>query len=221
MQVQPLVSQGSPPPRFDHRVAERDLDQCEDAAQHSCLHQLIHLPVDVLHARIGDNRRYAADLFAGFCENLAGRDRIKPFCEPPGEDPTGEIVDDGVQINLHASDEANHRYGHAGEIIERRRRVLEATYRAKPERFVRGIPHPPALPGAVWINPPERDPIGKTTGAAAENGAHISRVSRVLDGSKGTDIPGNDGASPFAAVFGASAHGFSHTKFEEVGVSNC
>lgn len=112
-------------------------------------------------------------------------------------------------------------YGHAGEMIERRRRVLEAAYRTKPERFVRGIPRPPALPGAVWINSPERDPIGTITGTAAENGAHILRLSRVLNDSKGTGTPWNDGASPFVAAFGASAHGSSHTKLEEVGVSNC
>ncbi len=28
-------------------------------------------------------------------------------------------------------------------------------YQAHPERFVKGLPVPPALPKAVWINPPK------------------------------------------------------------------
>jgi putative transposase len=35
-----------------------------------------------------------------------------------------------------------------------RARVLQAAYAANPDRFIRGIPHPPALPIAVWINKP-------------------------------------------------------------------
>ena len=45
-------------------------------------------------------------------------------------------------------------YGFAEDVIESRRKVLEAAYRAHPERFVRGVPIPPPLPEAVWINPP-------------------------------------------------------------------
>ena len=44
--------------------------------------------------------------------------------------------------------------GRAAEVVERRRRVLEAAYRAHPQRFFRGPPQPPALPTAVWINKP-------------------------------------------------------------------
>ena len=47
-------------------------------------------------------------------------------------------------------------YGLAEDVIECRRKVLEAAYRAHPERFVRGVPSPPPLPEAVWINPPAR-----------------------------------------------------------------
>ena len=36
-----------------------------------------------------------------------------------------------------------------------RARVLAAAYAATPERFVRHQPQPPALPTAVWINPPK------------------------------------------------------------------
>lgn len=45
-------------------------------------------------------------------------------------------------------------YGRSGEVLERRAKVLAAAFNAHPERFVRGMPEPAELPGAVWINPP-------------------------------------------------------------------
>jgi putative transposase len=45
-------------------------------------------------------------------------------------------------------------YGQAVETIAARQQVLVEAYKAHPERFVRGTPKPPALPTAVWINPP-------------------------------------------------------------------
>ena len=45
-------------------------------------------------------------------------------------------------------------YGRAEAVREDRARVLAAAYAAHPERFVRGVPTPPQLPTAVWINPP-------------------------------------------------------------------
>jgi putative transposase len=48
-------------------------------------------------------------------------------------------------------------YGLAQEVMDARRQVLMAAYAAHPERFVRKPPQPPILPGAAWINPPERE----------------------------------------------------------------
>jgi putative transposase len=45
-------------------------------------------------------------------------------------------------------------YGLAKDVIESRKKVLEVAFEAYPERFVRGVPFPPALPEAAWINPP-------------------------------------------------------------------
>ena len=44
--------------------------------------------------------------------------------------------------------------GQAAATIAARQEVLVAAYQTHPERFVRGTPKPPALPTAVWINPP-------------------------------------------------------------------
>lgn len=48
-------------------------------------------------------------------------------------------------------------YGRAEEAREQRARVLAAAYAANPERFVRGLPQPPTLPIAAWINPPKTE----------------------------------------------------------------
>lgn len=45
-------------------------------------------------------------------------------------------------------------YGQASKVIAARSRTLRSAYTAHPERFVQGIPQPPQLPTAVWINPP-------------------------------------------------------------------
>lgn len=48
--------------------------------------------------------------------------------------------------------------GQAPALFQGRQQVLAAAYAAHPERFVRGLPQPPALPTEVWINPLEPDP---------------------------------------------------------------
>lgn len=45
-------------------------------------------------------------------------------------------------------------YGRAAALTAQRQATLHAAYEAHPERFVKGLPQPPALPEAVWINPP-------------------------------------------------------------------
>jgi putative transposase len=47
-------------------------------------------------------------------------------------------------------------YGAAERVRDERQRALSAAYAAHPERFVQGLPAPPALPTAAWINPPSR-----------------------------------------------------------------
>lgn len=45
-------------------------------------------------------------------------------------------------------------YGLAQAVVNERAAVLAAAHAAHPERFVRGVPTPPALPTEVWINKP-------------------------------------------------------------------
>jgi putative transposase len=46
-------------------------------------------------------------------------------------------------------------YGQATQRLRDRKLVLRHAFEANPERFVRGVPTPPALPTAVWINRPK------------------------------------------------------------------
>ena len=46
-------------------------------------------------------------------------------------------------------------YGEASRLLAERQQTLNLAYAAHPERFVKGQPVPPALPTAVWINPPQ------------------------------------------------------------------
>jgi putative transposase len=48
-------------------------------------------------------------------------------------------------------------YGRAQAIREQRGVVLLDAYGKHPERFVRNIPTPPALPAVAWINQPEKE----------------------------------------------------------------
>lgn len=45
--------------------------------------------------------------------------------------------------------------GHAHEIREKRCEILRSAYAKHPERFVKGIPLPPQIPQAAWINKPQ------------------------------------------------------------------
>jgi putative transposase len=47
--------------------------------------------------------------------------------------------------------------GRASEVLAARQQALLLAYREHPERFPRGIPTPPRLPEAVWINSPKEE----------------------------------------------------------------
>jgi putative transposase len=52
-------------------------------------------------------------------------------------------------------------HGLADQRIANRAQVLARAYAAHPERFVGGLPQPPARPTAVWINPPKPPPTDR------------------------------------------------------------
>jgi putative transposase len=66
-------------------------------------------------------------------------------------------------------------YGTASRIFTDRQRTLQLAYAAHPERFVKGRPVPPALPTAVWINPPK---VGAGPIAVVEAGGPVGNSER-------------------------------------------
>jgi putative transposase len=48
-------------------------------------------------------------------------------------------------------------YGKTDAVTSHRRMVLASAFDAHPERFVRGLPVPPSLPEAAWINKPKAE----------------------------------------------------------------
>ena len=52
---------------------------------------------------------------------------------------------------------ASLHYGLASEVVASRQATLQLAYDAHPERFVNGVPTPPELPTAVWINSPSNN----------------------------------------------------------------
>ena len=54
-------------------------------------------------------------------------------------------------------------FGKAEQQREKRALVLRRAFEKNPERFVRGLPTPPALPEQVWINKPKEAGLGNNT----------------------------------------------------------
>ena len=63
-------------------------------------------------------------------------------------------------IGLHTPESVH--YGRAQDVREARSKVLLTAYELHPERFVKKVPVPPALPEAVWINKPK--PVAVSVG---------------------------------------------------------
>jgi putative transposase len=51
--------------------------------------------------------------------------------------------------------------GRADALHAERARVLATAFAPNPQRFVRGVPAPPALPTAAWINRPSTEEIAR------------------------------------------------------------
>jgi putative transposase len=95
---------------------------------------------------------------------------------------------------------ADVHYGRAAAKTAQRAAVLAQAYARHPERFVRGLPQPPALPTAVWINKPQ---VGLTAEIRDEvAGSEALRCPRIDDLELGRDntTPALAGSQPVEAV---------------------
>ncbi len=81
-----------------------------------------------------------------------------------------------------------------------REATLRKAFAATPERFVRGVPIPPALPQAVWINKPRSLDEHNRLPSAIEPGERVARptewrsalAGRSLDGELASSAPANE-----------------------------
>lgn len=87
----------------------------------------------------------------GFPDRFGSIQHSRTFCRPFFDWYNHEHRHSGIGLMTPA---AVH-FGHAAAMHAERARVLAAAYTARPERFVHGVPLPPALPTAAWINKPE------------------------------------------------------------------
>jgi hypothetical protein len=63
---------------------------------------------------------------------------------------------------------ADVHYGRAAAKTAQRAAALAAAHGRHPERFVHGVPLPPVLPAAVWINKPKLGLIAPFAGHGSE-----------------------------------------------------
>jgi len=97
-------------------------------------------------------------------------------------------------------------YGKAEQVRSQRQVVLASAFYSHPERFVRGIPMPPSLPEAVWINKPKVE----STSVVVAGDISIPEVSeyRAEEDRRSWDITEIDSSSPALQQYG------NDTKFE-------
>jgi len=88
-------------------------------------------------------------------------------------------------------------HGLAETRLAEREAALRHAFAATPERFVRGVPTPPALPQAVWINKPRTLHQPDSVPLDREPGERVARspvwrsalAGRTLDGEVSSSSP--------------------------------
>jgi putative transposase len=99
-------------------------------------------------------------------------------------------------------------HGLAEQRLVQRTAVLQTAFAAIPERFVRGLPTPPALPRAVWINKPRMLDAHAQTSGAGEPGERVVRptgwrsalAERILEGEASSSAPADRTERELAAA---------------------
>jgi putative transposase len=98
-------------------------------------------------------------------------------------------------------------YGLAGQVTGKRQQVLQAAYDQHPERFVKGVPIPPQLPEAVWINPPRNADDGPTTAPRGHPATHTEAIPAITGDPPGAQAGSRvGGCLPTCAALDAGEH---------------
>ncbi len=107
VQVEPVMFERSPP-GFDHGVRKGDLDLGEETAEPAESEEGVHLAIDILDTRVGeDGGRCAVRGKVGgrFEEHVASGLWFEAKGGLPGEDSAGVVVYDCVQVDARAIEE--------------------------------------------------------------------------------------------------------------------
>jgi putative transposase len=120
---------------------------------------LADLGVTKTHSRphVSNDNPYSESQFKtlkyrpGFPDRFASIEEARAFCQDFFRWYNAEHRHSGIGL---LPPEVVH-YGQAQDAYDARAQVLATAYVAHPERFVRQAPHPPQLPTAAWINPPQ------------------------------------------------------------------
>jgi len=140
-----------------------------------------------------------------FPERFASAEAARAFCHPFFTWYNTEHRHGGIAWLTPAMV----HYGQVELVRTARRQILATAYAAHPERFVRRAPEPPAVPDAVWINPPAPN-LGASPRIRESRDARLEpeRLSNPriddLKGGRDLDTPENDGpvVSPAALTSG-------------------
>jgi putative transposase len=107
--------------------------------------------------RVSDDNPYSESQFKtlkyrpGFPDRFGSIQDARSFCQDFFPWYNCEHRHSG--IGLLTPETVHH--GKAESVTDQRRMVLASAFDAHPERFVRGLPVPPSLPEAAWINKPK------------------------------------------------------------------
>lgn len=93
----------------------------------------------------------------GFPERFGSIEVARGFCRPFFDWYNNTHRHSGIGLMAPAAVHC----GRADVLHAERARVLAAPFAATPERCVRGVPSPPALPCAAWINPPSTQEVAR------------------------------------------------------------
>jgi putative transposase len=119
---------------------------------------LADLGVDKTHSRphVSNDNPYSESQFKTmkyrpqFPDRFGGIEEARAFCRIFFPWYNNEHRHSGIGLLTPAAVHC----GRAMQITTQRGSVLKGAFDAHPERFVRGMPRPPAHPTAAWINPP-------------------------------------------------------------------
>jgi putative transposase len=121
----------------------------------------------------------------GFPERFGSIEDARSFCQEFFAWYNQEHRHSGIGLMTPA---AVH-HGKVDAIGRVRRAALSEAFLAHPERFVRGTPHPPAVPEAAWINKPKIDSNGQHTRVLQPESEPLSTLAgdRPLDDRRSAD----------------------------------